>query len=206
MSTSSHYHRTLFEKSPNAIAYHRLLRNDTGAVCDSLLLHVNPALEVLFQRAASELVGRRFLEVYPHHSERTQRFISSLDEASRSQTEITLSFHAHFIGKWLRTTLFALDADTVASISTDITQEVMQEIEFKGFLQSNLDMLAVGDKNGRFIRVNQEFENILGYRFNPIILEYSLYFKPYCSIALYFITMSRQTVGHWSAKPCCEIH
>ena len=43
-------------------------------------------------------------------------------------------------------------------------------------------------------------------RFNPIILEYSLYFKPYCSIALYFITMSRQTVGHWSAKPCCEIH
>ena len=44
------------------------------------------------------------------------------------------------------------------------------------------------------------------YRFNPIILEYSLYFKPYCSIALYFITMSRQTVGHWSAKPCCEIH
>lgn len=45
-----------------------------------------------------------------------------------------------------------------------------------------------------------------GYRFNPIILEYSLYFKPYCSIALYFITMSRQTVGHWSAKPCCEIH
>ena len=163
MSTSSHYHRTLFEKSPNAIAYHRLLRNDTGAVCDSLLLHVNPALEVLFQRAASELVGRRFLEVYPHYSERTQRFISSLDEASRSQTEITLNFHAHFIGKWLRTALFALDADTVASISTDITQEVMQEIEFKGFLQSNLDMLAVGDKNGRFIRVNQEFENILGY-------------------------------------------
>lgn len=163
MSTSSHYHRTLFERSPNAIAYHRLLRDDTGAVCDSLLLHVNPTLERFFQRPASELIGRRFLEVYPHHSERTQRFISSLDEASRSQTEITISFHAQFIGKWLRTTLFTLDADTVASISTDITQEVMQEMEFTGFLQSNLDMLAVGDKNGRFIRVNQEFENILGY-------------------------------------------
>lgn len=45
-------------------------------------------------------------------------------------------------------------------------------------------------------------DDFVSKRFNPIILEYSLYFKPYCSIALYFITMSRQTVGHWSAKPC----
>ena len=40
MSTSSHYHRTLFERSPNAIAYHRLLRDDTGAVCEDGLMEV----------------------------------------------------------------------------------------------------------------------------------------------------------------------
>ena len=65
MSTSSPYHHTIFEKSPNAIAYHRLLRDDNGAICDSLLLNVNPALERLFHRPASELVGRRFFEVCP---------------------------------------------------------------------------------------------------------------------------------------------
>ena len=163
MSTSSHYHRTLFERSPNAIAYHRLLRDDTGAVCDSLLLHVNPTLERFFQRPASELIGRRFLEVYPHHSERTKRFITSLGEVSKSKKVLTLNFQVQLIDKWLRTTIFALDDNTVASISTDITKEVLQETEFKGFLQSNLDMLAVGDMTGRFIRVNREFENILGY-------------------------------------------
>ena len=57
-----------------------------------------------------------------------------------------------------------------------------------------------------FAEIAQRKKEYSNPRFNPIILEYSLYFKPYCSIALYFITMSRQTVGHWSAKPCCEIH
>lgn len=73
-------------------------------------------------------------------------------------------------------------------------------------MQEILDgMFPEGFSKQMYIR-NLTFTGRSGYRFNPIILEYSLYFKPYCSIALYFITMSRQTVGHWSAKPCCEIH
>ena len=67
------------------------------------------------------------------------------------------------------------------------------------------DAVAIAKRTGATIISTAEIANLCA-RFNPIILEYSLYFKPYCSIALYFITMSRQTVGHWSAKPCCEIH
>ena len=163
MSNASHYYYTLFEKSPNAIAYHRLIQDEAGNTCDSLILDVNPALEQLFRQPAKALINKRFFEVYPHHSERTKRFITSLGEVCKSKKVLTLNFHVQLIDKWLRTTLFALDDNTVASISTDITKEVLQEAEFKGFLQSNLDMLAVGDMTGRFIRVNREFENILGY-------------------------------------------
>ena len=163
MSNASKYYYTLFEKSPNAIAYHRLLRDEAGTTFDSLILDVNPALEKLFQIPASQLINKRFFEVYPHHSERTQRFIASLHETARTKKVLTLNFQVQLIDRWLRTTLFALDDDTVASISTDITKEVLQEMEFKGFLQSNLDILAVGDMKGRFVRVNREFENILGY-------------------------------------------
>ena len=163
MSNASNYYYTLFEKSPNAIAYHRLIQDEAGNTCDSLILDVNPALEKLFQQPAKALINKRFSEVYPHHSERTKRFITSLGEVSKSKKVLTLNFQVQLIDKWLRTTIFALDDNTVASISTDITKEVLQETEFKGFLQSNLDMLAVGDMTGRFIRVNREFENILGY-------------------------------------------
>jgi len=48
-------------------------------------------------------------------------------------------------------------------ICRDITKEHEQDAEVDAFLNINLDMLCVSDKEGRFVKVNKRFEEILGY-------------------------------------------
>ncbi|MBR0574994.1 diguanylate cyclase [Proteiniclasticum sp. BAD-10] len=45
----------------------------------------------------------------------------------------------------------------------DITRELLQDREIRGFLRMNLDMLCVTDEEGRFYKVNHRFESVLGY-------------------------------------------
>lgn len=45
----------------------------------------------------------------------------------------------------------------------DISRQVMLEGEIDGFLNVNLDMLAVCDPDGNFIKVNRKFTEVLGY-------------------------------------------
>lgn len=45
----------------------------------------------------------------------------------------------------------------------NITKEYQQEKEIEGFLNVNLDMLSVADSDGKFVKVNQKFQEVLGY-------------------------------------------
>ncbi|MDD3350712.1 MAG: diguanylate cyclase, partial [Eubacteriales bacterium] len=45
----------------------------------------------------------------------------------------------------------------------DISKEYHQKKEIEGFLNMNLDMLCVTDREGTFLRVNKKFQEILGY-------------------------------------------
>ncbi len=156
--------RKLFEKSPNAIAYQQVLRNETGQACDALLIASNLQLAELFHAAPEEIIGKRLSEIYPIQDEKTERYIALLGEAAASGQEITFNIYVRLFKKWLRISLFAVEADCVAAVCVDITKEVLQEQEIEGFLKANLDMLCVADKNGCFIKANKEFEDVLGYR------------------------------------------
>lgn len=51
----------------------------------------------------------------------------------------------------------------------DRTKEYIQQREINGFLNVNLDMLAVADLEGRLHKVNKKFEEILGYSSEELI-------------------------------------
>lgn len=54
--------------------------------------------------------------------------------------------------------------DRVIASFRDISREYELEKQIESFLNVNLDMLCVSDKEGNFVRVNRKFEEILGYK------------------------------------------
>ncbi len=58
----------------------------------------------------------------------------------------------------------------------DITKEYLQEKEIENFLNVNLDMLSVSDLNANFYKVNNKFEEVLGYSTEELIGENYLSF------------------------------
>ena len=46
----------------------------------------------------------------------------------------------------------------------DVSKEYMKEKEIEGILDVNINMLCVIDENLNFIKVNREFEKVLGYK------------------------------------------
>lgn len=62
--------------------------------------------------------------------------------------------------------------DTVTGVVVsfrDATLEYNQESEIQAFIEINLDMLCVFDLEGRFVKVNKKFEEIMGYSSDELV-------------------------------------
>lgn len=65
MSCNTDKYRLLFEKMPDAFAYHQVLYDDQGVPVDYLFLEVNSAFETLTGLQREKVIGRKATEVHP---------------------------------------------------------------------------------------------------------------------------------------------
>jgi diguanylate cyclase (GGDEF)-like protein/PAS domain S-box-containing protein len=65
MSCESDKYCLLFEKMPDAFAYHQVLYNDQGIPVDYLFLEVNSAFEVMTGLNKEQVIGKKVTEVHP---------------------------------------------------------------------------------------------------------------------------------------------
>jgi diguanylate cyclase (GGDEF)-like protein/PAS domain S-box-containing protein len=65
MNGEADKYRLLFEKMPDAFAYHQVIYNDRGLPVDYLFLEVNSAFETLTGLQREKVIGRKATEVHP---------------------------------------------------------------------------------------------------------------------------------------------
>lgn len=65
MGCETDKYRLLFEKMPDAFAYHQMLYDDQGVPVDYLFLEVNSAFETLTGLQREKVIGRKATEVHP---------------------------------------------------------------------------------------------------------------------------------------------
>ncbi len=158
-----HYYKRFFKQSPTAYSYHKVLLNDQGFPFDYEYLELNPACEKLFNLQASKVLNKRFYELFPQGWEGEYKWKDLLNEAILNRQTIQFTIYQISLQKWIRVTAFPLSGDTFACVYDDVTKEHLLDKGIEGFLTVNLDMLCVANTNGEFIRVNEKFEDTLGY-------------------------------------------
>ena len=157
------YFKEFFNKSPNAYSYHRKIVDEQGIPYDYEFLAINEAYEKIMGVKSHDVINKRFYEVFPKGWEGESQWKKTFNEAIRNQTSTHFDMHHVSIQKRIRVTVFPLDGDIFACIYNDVTREYMLDNEIQGILTVNPDMLCVANTDGEFIKVNQQFEQVLGY-------------------------------------------
>lgn len=163
MNFTELYFKTLSEGTLVAHSYQKIILDSNGDPCDYEFIAINQAMENLFQVNEADVVGKRFSEVYPVANEKVAKWIKTVGDVALHKITISADIEDSLIQKRLRVTLFTLDkyyciARYVEQNANNVQSEVFPQ--FSGF---DLDMLCVSDMDGNFVKVNKEFENVLGY-------------------------------------------
>lgn len=157
-----------FKKSPVAFSYHEVILDDKGFPYDCKFLDVSNAFENVIGLKASEVIGKIYSELFPSVDDYADTWRKGYQKAVINNKTVVIDVYNQFILKWIRITVFTLDKCYFACIFTDVTKEYMQEKQIEGFLKANIDMLCVVNVEGNFIKVNKEFEKVLGYKVEEI--------------------------------------
>lgn len=153
----------LFKKSPVALSYHKAIFDKDGFPYDCEFLDVNNIYESMIGLNDYEVIGKRYNEIFKIGNVIGDEWKKAFQEAISKGKTVVIDVYNKAVSKWIRITIFILDTEHFACIFNDVSKEYMKEKEIEGIFKVNIDMLCVIDENLNFLKVNKEFEKVLGY-------------------------------------------
>lgn len=153
----------LFKKSPVALSYHKVIFDEDGIPYDCEFIDVNNIYENMIGLKDIEIIGKRYNEIFKAGTAIGDEWKKAFIQAIINNKTVVIDVYNKIASKWLRITIFILDNLHFASIFNDVSKEYIREKEIEGILKVNIDMLCVVDENLNFMKVNKEFEKVLGY-------------------------------------------
>lgn len=153
----------LFKKSPVALSYHKAIFDKDGIPYDCEFLDVNNIYESMIGLKDYEVIGKRYNEIFEIGNVIGDEWKKAFKEAIIDNKTVVIDIYNDALSKWIRITIFILDNEHFACIFNDVSKEYMKEKEIEGIFKVNIDMLCVIDENLNFLKVNREFEKVLGY-------------------------------------------
>ena len=158
----------LFKTMTNAFAYHEIITCENGDPVDFRYLRVNPAYEKMTGIKSSEIIGKRYLEYFPHGRKTIiERFgniaLNGGDDSFVDYNPVLNQYHSIYI--------YSPKKGTIAAIYSDITALVELRKEQKVSLEQinrNFEELAI---------LNDEIRNPLQVIKGYVLLEDFAYSK-----------------------------
>ena len=156
--------KEFFKKSPVAYSLYKIILDENGIPYNYKFIDINEQFENMIGLKAEEIVGKTFKELYPQYYACEQKWIKVVGEASLGEKNYEVEIYSAVIKKHLRAVIFSVDKYYSVAMFEYATKEYLKQNQIEGFLKINIDLLCVTDLEGNFVKVNEEFENVLGYR------------------------------------------
>lgn len=157
-------YKHLLLSAPFGYAYHRIVLNDDGKPCDYAFVEANDAFGKLTGLDVSRLEGRCITELFPSIINDTFDWIGFYGQIALNGGEKVFEQFSEHIGRWYKVHAYSNEKMYFATTFVDITEEKNKSAELENFFNINLDLLCIADLQGNFIKVNKEWERMLGYK------------------------------------------
>lgn len=157
-----------FKKTPIACGFQKVLLDKNGVPYNYEFIYVNEQFEKLSKMKITEIIGKTFGDIFTTHFKNQDEWNKKIIEASIKKDIFKLESFDEITEKYLKIMEFPINEEYCVIVIYDETEEYYKDKQVEGFFEANIDLLCVSDIYGNFIKVNKEFENILGYDVNEL--------------------------------------
>lgn len=160
---NAQHYKQLLLRSPFAYAYHELLVDKQGKPVDYIFLEINDAFEQMTGLSAKHIINHKVTEMLPGIRNDAIDWVDFYGDVALNGGTKEFEHFSHTLQRWYKGQVFSHKTRFFAVIFVDITSEIEKTNELEKFFSVNLDLLCIADTSGNFIKVNREWETILGY-------------------------------------------
>ena len=166
----------LLKNAPIGFALHKIITDDSGLPIDYCFLKCNQLFEQLIGLKSTDLINHKASEISLHKEycgfDRIKLFGKiALQGGYETYEALCKSFD-----KWFQVHIFSPEKEYFITIFTDITENRKKRMQLENFFEINLDLLCIADSEGRFLKLNKEWEQLLGYEIKELEGRYFLDF------------------------------
>lgn len=144
-------------------AFHKVITDESNNPIDYVFLDVNKAFEDITGLKGDEITGRLVTEVIPHIDEDSFNWIVYYGNIALNNGNETFERYSETLDKWFQVQAFSPEYGKFVTIFSDITDIKNKSAELEAFFTVNIDLLCIADFKGNFVKVNKEWECVLGY-------------------------------------------
>ncbi|MFY9116738.1 MAG: PAS domain S-box protein [Bacteroidales bacterium] len=155
--------KTLVEVSPFALAHHEIILNNRGEPIDYTFLAVNPEFEKLTGLKEKNIVGKTAKQVFQGMVDTHFDWIKLYGEVALTGKQQSFEQYFEPLKKWYKGQVYSHKKGFFTVYFADITTIKKQTDILEDFFSINLDLLCITDLKGHFIKLNKQWEEVLGY-------------------------------------------
>ena len=142
-------HRVIFDEQKRPLDYECLIYNDA----------YDQLVKIFKEHDASPTLSNGFCKSWKNED----LFEDCVLKSIQSQTTSEIDVKCKVLNKWYRITVVPIEKDVYSCIYNEVTKDYIQNSDIEGFLKLRMDIFCVSSVKGFYVRINQGFEDILGY-------------------------------------------
>jgi PAS domain S-box-containing protein len=145
------------------VGYYKIILDEDGVPIDFEFLEVNTAFENLSGLKKKEIQNKKVSEVWPFIGRECYEWIGLFGEVALQEKELEFEHFSQTQKRWYRVHVHAPEKYYVITYFIDISKEKEKLLELENFFKVNLDLLCIADMEGKFTKVNDQWQEVLGY-------------------------------------------
>ena len=144
-------------------SYHRMIPATEDGVFDVVFLCVNPFFEVFFNIKAADILGKTIREMDCFDESAKEQWIQECNRVVTRNISFNDIRFQLFQDKDIKINVLPLKAGSFLITYEELTDYNFKQIHADDFFDANIELMCIVDFDSRFIKVNDRFEDVLGF-------------------------------------------
>lgn len=147
---------------PIACSYQKLIF-DSDHNPNAQITYVNPAFELMFNITSSHVINKSLRNIDFWNTDILSDWMKKFVEVVKNKSSYDKAIYGMLPNQWLLLKILAYEDDYFLIMYTNIEDNEINRFQVDGFFTASLDLMSISTIDGVFLKVNSEFNHLLGY-------------------------------------------
>lgn len=153
LAISEARYRGIVNNMQDLFSYYRVILDENDRPVDLEIIANNPAWEQYIGLNNSEIIDKRYTEIFPGIGTWSINWIEKLGKVALEGQPVTAELYFGHANRWFRTSIYSPQKNEVAVISEDITERKKQEKQLKNYAKE------LAATNEQLVETNKELKS-----------------------------------------------